>query len=407
MGAVKRLVPLAEGRKLIAELREKYYFNRGTEAVKIAEALNRELAEDLVSNGRSPPHDFASYDGYAMQSEDGGSYPLKIVHRIYAGDEYESLPRLRKGEAMAIATGAFLPKGADTVLRLEDAEVKDDLLYGIPIEKGTKVVKAGSNYEKGEVMLRRGQRLRPQEIGILHDLGIGKVKVYKKPRVAVFSTGDEVYKGLLRDTNAPMVMAFLQEWGCEAEYLGTVPDDLESTKEMFMKASEFDAAITSGGVSVGEKDYVLKAIEELGDLLLHKVKTRPGKPIAIGIIKDKPVFGLPGKPTGAFIASELNLKRYFLGNALRPNIKARIGEAIKLSVKDTDAADIANIVFVHRYNGTAYPVGFPDSHMRLIKPGELYNVSTIASSLRATIADGYVVVEKDLKKGEVVDVNLF
>ena len=102
-----------------------------------------------------------------------------------------------------------------------------------------------------------------------------------------------------------------------------------------------------------------------------------------------------------------NLKRYFLGNALRPNVRARIGEAINLSVKDTDAADIANIVFVHRYNGIAYPVGFPDSHMRLINPGELYNVSTIASSLRATIADGYVIVEKNLEKGEVVKVNLF
>ncbi len=404
---VKRLVPLEDGRRLIAELRGKYYFNRGTEGMKIAEVLNRELADNLVSKGRSPPHDFASYDGYAMCAVDCKSYPLKIVHKIYAGDGYESLPRLRKGEAMTIATGAFLPKGADTVLRLEDAKVEDDLLYGISIARGTKVVKAGSNYEKGNVMLRKGQKLRPQEIGLLHDLGVVKVRVYKKPRVAVFSTGDEVYNGLLRDTNAPMIMAFLQEWGCEAEYLGTVPDNLEKTKEIFLKASEFDAAITSGGVSVGEKDYVLRAMEELGELLLHKVKTRPGKPIAIGIIKDKPVFGLPGKPTGTFIAAELNLKRYFLGNALRPNVRARIGEAINLSVKDTDAADIANIVFVHRYNGIAYPVGFPDSHMRLINPGELYNVSTIASSLRATIADGYVIVEKNLEKGEVVKVNLF
>lgn len=407
MAEVLRLVPLEESTKLIARLREKYYFNRDTEVVKITEALNRELAEDLVSRDKSPPHDFASYDGYAMRAGDSKNYPLRIVHTIYAGDEYDSLPVLRKGEATAIATGAFLPRGADTVLRLEDARVEGNQLHGIPIKEGTKVVKAGSNYAKGELILGRGQRMRPQEIGLLHDLGVEEVKVHRKPRIGVFSTGDEVHKGLLRDTNAPMVMAFLQEWGCEAEYLGTVQDDLEATKEMFQRASEYDAAITSGGVSVGEKDYVLRAIEGLGELLLHKVKTRPGKPIAIGIINNKPVFGLPGKPTGAFVATELNLKRYFLGNSLRPNVKAQIGEAIRLSVKDTDAADIANIVFVHRSNGIAYPVGFPGSHMKLIKPGELYNVSTIASSLRATVADGYVIVERDLRKGEVVEVNLF
>lgn len=407
MNHVKRLIPLEEGRALLAELREKYYFNRETEVIRIEDALHRELAEDLVSEEPSPPYDFASYDGYAMRAEDWERYPLKIVHSIYAGDEFATLPILKKGEAMAIATGAFLPRGADTVLRLEDARVEGDLLYGTPIEPGTKVVKARSNYQKGEVILKRSQRLRPQEIGVLHDLGVKEIRVFKKPRVGVFSTGDEVHKGLLRDTNAPMVMAFLREWGCEASFLGTVSDDLEATKEMFLRASEYDATITSGGVSVGEKDYVLRAIEELGELLLHKVKTRPGKPLAVGIIKGKPVFGLPGKPTGAFIATELNLKRYFLGDTLRPSIKARIGEEIKLSIKDTDAADIANIVFVHRSNGTAYPVGFPESPMKLITPGELYNVSTIASSLRATIADGYVIVEQDLKKGEVVEVNLF
>lgn len=403
---VKRLVPLDESRALLARLREKYYFNRETEKIKVADALYRELAEDLISREASPPHDIASYDGYALRSRDSTSYPLRIVHRIYAGDDYDSLPVLRKGEAMAIATGAFLPRGADAVLRLEDARVKKNMLYGVPVKPGTKVVKAGSNFQKGEPVLKRRQRLRPQEIGVLHDLGIKKVRVFKKPRVAVFSTGDEVHKGLLRDTNAPMLMAFLSEWGCEASFLGTVPDDLEATKEMFLRASGYDATITSGGVSVGEKDYVLRAMEELGELLLHKVKTRPGKPLAIGVINGKPVFGLPGKPTGAFVAAELNLKKYFLGDAPRPSVRARIGEEIRLSTKDTDAADLANVVFVHRSNGVAYPVGFPKSPMRLIKPGELYNVSTIASSLRATIADGYVIVRRDLKKGELVEVNL-
>ncbi|MBI5253697.1 MAG: molybdopterin molybdotransferase MoeA [Euryarchaeota archaeon] len=404
---MRKLVPLDEAHALIDGLRKKFYFNREVETVSVEDVLGRELAEDIVAAEESPKYNFASYDGYAVRSEDCESYPLRIVHRTYAGDEKEDIPALNKGEAIAIATGAYLPEGADAVLRLEDARVEGNLLYGIPIKKWTKVVKAGSNYEKGDVVLRKFQRLRPQEIGVLHDMGVDRVKVFKKPRVAVFSTGDEVHKGLLRDTNSPMIVAFLKEWGCDAKFLGTIPDDLEATKQKFIEGSEYDATITSGGVSVGEKDYVLRAIEELGELLLHKVKTRPGKPLAVGIINGKPVFGLPGKPTGAFVAAELNLRRYFLGSAARPVFVSKIGEDIKLSTKDTDAADIANIVFVHRSNGIAYPVGFENSPMKLIRPGEFYNVSTIASSLRAANADGYVIAVRDLKKGETVEVNLF
>jgi len=404
---MKKFVPLDEAHALMDELRKKFYFNREVETVSVEDVLGRELAEDIVAAEASPKYNFASYDGYAMRSEDCESYPLRIVHSVYAGDEKEEIPALNKGEAMAIATGAYLPEGAEAVLRLEDARVEGNLLYGIPIKKWTKVVKAGSNYKKSDVVLRKFQRSRPQEIGILHDMGVEKVKVFKKPRVAVFSTGDEVHKGLLRDANSPMIMAFLKEWGCEAKFLGIIPDNLEATKQKFVEGSEYDATITSGGVSVGEKDYVLRAIEERGVLLLHKVKTRPGKPLAVGIINGKPVFGLPGKPTGAFVAAELNLRRYFLGNAARPTVTSEIGEDIKLSTKDTDAADVANIVFVHRYNGVAYPVGFENSPMKLIRSGEIYNVSTIASSLRAANADGYVIVSRDLRKGETVEVNLF
>jgi molybdenum cofactor synthesis domain-containing protein len=403
----KRLINLKESHALLDELRKKYYFRRKTEFINIDESLNRELAEDLVSQGISPPHNLASYDGYALQAEDSQSYPLKIVYKIYAGEKSNNIPMLRKGEAMAIATGAFLPKGSNAVLRLEDAEIKGNLLFGVAIKKGTKVVKAGSNYKKGDMILTKGHRIRPQEVGLLNDLNIDKVKVFKKPIVAIFSTGNEICNGINRDINAPMIMAFLKEWGCKVNYLGAVPDDLEKIKKVLLKTTKYDATITSGGVSVGEKDYTLKAMNELGNMILYKVKTRPGKPIAIGIINDRPVFGLPGKPTGAFTAIELNLKRYFLGNIFKPTLKAKIGETIKLNVKDTDTMDMANIVFVHCKNGTAYPVGFPKSHMRLINPGELYNVSTIASSIRATIADGYTIVKNDLNKGNVVEVTLF
>ena len=141
--------------------------------------------------------------------------------------------------------------------------------------------------------------------------------------------------------------------------------------------------------------------------MLYKVKTRPGKPIAVGIIKSTPVFALPGKPTGALVAAQLHLRRYFLGRGEEPFVYARITEDILLSTKDTDAADIANLVFVRLENGDAKPIGFEGSEMPLMKRGEKYNVSAIASNLRSTLVDGYAIVERDTKRGEVVKVHLF
>jgi molybdenum cofactor synthesis domain-containing protein len=406
---MEKLVPLSRAREIIDTLRERSYFNRETEVVRVElSLLGRELAEDVLATEDSPPHDIASYDGYAMRSEDAERYPLRVVGSIYAGDAYESLPELRKGEAMYIATGAFLPPGADCVLRLEDARLEGELLYGIPIEKGTKVVPQGSNYRRGEIILRAKTRIRAQEFGILKGLGIEEVEVYCKPRVAVFATGNEIARGLLRDVNSFVVMALLEQWGCETSYLGVIEDDYEATKQALASAAKrYDCVVTSGGVSVGKRDYVLRAIEELGEVVLYKVKTRPGKPIAVGIIENTPIFALPGKPTGALVAAQLHLRRYFLGSVEEPFIYARITEDILLSTKDTDAADIANLVFVHLENGYAKPIGFEGSEMPLMKSGEKYNVSAIASNLRSALVDGYAIIERDTRRGEEIKVHLF
>ncbi len=399
-----KLISLGELRNILRELRGEYYFRRGVEKVPIGEALGRELAEDVKAMEASPKRHIASFDGYAIRAEDSRSYPLRVTGRIYAGETDEI--SLRKGEAAAIATGAYLPEGTDTVLRLEDARLENGLLYGLPLEPWTKVVKAGSNYRAGETVLRKGERVRPQEVGILAGLGLEEAAVYKKPRVAVFSTGDEICRGVLKDTNGPMAMAFLREWGCEPVFLGSVPDDLEGLKAKLLEGARYDAAVTSGGVSVGEKDYLLKALGEVGKVILHKVKTRPGKPLAVGIVGDKPVFSLPGKPTGAFVALELGVRSYFLGDLGRPIARARLGEEVRLSTKDTDAPDTVNILFVLRRNGTAIPMGYERSPIVLVPRGGLYNVSSIASSLRSAVADGYVLAQRDMKRGEEVEVNL-
>jgi len=406
---MEKLVTLKRAREIINSLRERCYFNRTTELVEVdTSLLGRELARDVPAPEDSPPHDIASYDGYAMRSDDAKRYPLRIVGSVYAGDAYETLPELGEGEAVYVATGAFLPPGADCVLRLEDARVEGDLLYGIDIQRGTKVVPRGSNYRKGEVVLRAKTRIRAQEFGILHGLGVDRVEVFRRPRVAVFATGNEIARGIIRDVNSFVVLALLEQWGCEAEYLGAIEDDYDATVSAISRAAEeYDCVVTSGGVSVGRRDYVLRAIEELGDVLLYKVKTRPGKPVAVGVVGEKPVFALPGKPTGALVAALLHLRRYFLGRGEEPFVFARITEDILLSTKDTDAPDIANLVFVHLENGSARPIGFPGSEMPLMKRGERYNVSAIASNLRSALVDGYAIVERDTRRGEQVKVHLF
>ncbi|WP_456474448.1 molybdopterin molybdotransferase MoeA [Candidatus Pyrohabitans sp.] len=406
---MEKLVPLSRAREIVDTLRERLYFNRETEVAGVElQLIGRELAEDVLATEDSPGHAIASYDGYAMRSRDAERYPLRVVGSIYAGDAFEALPELHEGEAMYIATGAFLPPGADCVLRLEDARLEGDKLYGIPIEKGTKVVPQGSNYRRGEVILRAESRIRAQEFGILKGMGIEEVEVYRRPRVAVLATGNEIARGLLRDINSFVVMAMLEQWGCETTYLGVVEDDYEAMKQALLEASQrYDCVVTSGGVSVGRRDYVLRAIEEMGEVVLYKVKTRPGKPIAVGIINKTPIFALPGKPTGALVAAQLHLRRYFLGRIEEPFLYAGITEDILLSTKDTDAADIANLVFVHLENGYARPVGFEGSEMPLMKSGDKYNVSAIASNLRSALVDGYAIIERDTRRGEKIKVHFF
>ncbi len=406
---METLVPLLRARELVDALRERYYFNRPCEAVRVDTSLpGRELSKDVVAAEDSPPRDIASYDGYAMRSIDAEHYPLRIVGSIYAGDAYETLPQLRRGEAMYIATGAFLPPGADCVLRLEDARVEGDRLYGVPIEKGTKVVPRGSNYRRGEVILKAKTRIRAQEFGILCGMGIEEVEVYRRPRVAVLATGNEIARGIIRDINSFVVLALLEKWGCETDYLGAIQDDYGTTRRAIAEAAEhYDCVVTSGGVSVGKRDYVLRAIEELGRVVFYKVRTRPGKPIAVGVVENTPVFALPGKPTGALVAAQLHLRRYFLGRVEEPFLYARITEDILLSRKDTDSPDIANLVFVHLEDGLAKPVGFEGSEMPLMKRGDKYNVSAIASNLRSALVDGYAILERDTRRGERVKVHLF
>ncbi len=393
------MVSIDDSISFMKKLREKFYYNRGVEEINVDEALDRELAEDIVSPVTLPKHDLATMDGYAIRSSD--SYPLKIVGSIYAGNESDT--KLNKGEAFYITTGAALPRGADAVLKVELAEVKGSLLYGKKIKSGTYVLKRGSEVKEGEVVIEAKRRIGPQEIAVLHSLGIKKVKVYRKMRVAVFSNGDEIKRGMRNDTNGPMIMSFLRKWGHEPAFLGITDDSYEEIREMIIEGTkEYDAVVTSGGVSVGRKDYVIKVLKEEGDLLLYRVKQRPGKPLAIGIVNNKPVFALPGKPAGAFISMMFALRAFFYGDIPFPKIRAKIAHEVKIPTKG-----FTYIVFVKIADGKAFPVGYVDSPVRLLPKGDKYAVSLISQMTRTVLADGFLLTERDLEEGEEVEVNLY
>ncbi|MFQ5974883.1 MAG: molybdopterin molybdotransferase MoeA [Candidatus Hydrothermarchaeales archaeon] len=397
-----KLAPLKEAQQFIDELRGRYYFKRDIETVEVGDALGRELAESIISKKASPKYNVSTMDGYAINYED--DYPLKVVGDIHAGEE--DVPKLKRGTAVWIATGARLPDEANAVLRVEDAKVKNGELFGPKLDDWKYIIRKGTDYKKGELILDLKTRVGPHIIAILHNLGVSKVKVFKRIKVGVFSTGDEIFKGLIHDTNGPMIMAFLKEWGCDADYLGTIPDDFEITKKMLLEATKYDVIVTSGGVSVGRRDFVIKAIEDIGEVLLHKVKTRPGKPMVVGLIKETPVFALPGKPTGSFVAVELNLRRYILGNMPRPKMQCVCSKEVNLP-KEKETLGATYITFAHIREGKAHPIGYRGSSIQLFSSKSEYGVSIVASSQRAMVADGYIMTDKKINEGDTVEVNLF
>jgi molybdopterin molybdotransferase len=389
---VKTITTLKEALEKIKQLKSTYYFRRESEHVSIPESVGRELSENIVADYMSPAFDIAAMDGFAIHSED--VYPLKIKGSVYAGDQRA---QIKRGEAMAIATGAILPEGADALLKIEEAEVKKDLLFGKNLMKWENVFREGADYHAGDRIFERNHRIMPQSAALLYSLGVEKVPVYKKIRAGIISTGTEIFNGLIKNTSSVLIQGFLKELGCESTFIGAVPDDYNKTKKMLLEACEkYDIVFTTGGVSVGERDFVAYIIAEAGELLFHRVAIRPGKPLAVGIVNETPVFALPGKPTGAFTALEMVVRRYFryLPRAMRRFV---INEDVVLPEKNFEY-----IFFVKIAHNTASSMG---REMKLFD-GE-YNTAIISASPRSSVVEGYVITNRDIGKGEEVNVYLF
>ena len=315
----------------------------GTELVELAATLGRVLAEPVVSRRELPPWPNSSMDGYAIRAADtrAGSAELEVVGRIIAG----SLPvrTLKAGEAMRIFTGAPLPDGADAIVPQEDVTGDGErVTVGKRVEPGAFVRPAGEDIRAGDIVVDAGQTISAAEIGVLAALGYARVRVHRRPRVAVLSTGNELADlgtepgpGQIPNTNTYSLMAQVVEAGAEPVSLGVVPDRLEAIVERIRWAASADVLVSSAGVSVGELDLVREALVQCGaELHLWKVAMRPGKPITFGSLEDRPVFGLPGNPVSAMVTFELFVRpalRKMAGCLAvdRPRIWARVLEPIR------------------------------------------------------------------------------
>ncbi len=281
------------------------------ERLHIRQALGRVLAADVISPVDVPGHDNSAMDGYAVRFADlkpDAEANLKLIGTAFAGKPFDG--KISTGETVRIMTGAVIPQGADTVIMQERAKASGDnvSVTAVP-QAGTNTRKAGEDLKKGEPALNKGQLVRPAELGLMASLGIGEVSVYRRLRVAFFSTGDELVSigqplgpGQIYDSNRYTLYGMLTRAGCELLDMGVIRDTPEAIEKAFAEASEAaDVIITSGGVSVGEADYVKQILDRLGEVLFWKIAMKPGRPMAYGKIGGAHFFGLPGNPVAVMV----------------------------------------------------------------------------------------------------------
>ncbi|GAB5452865.1 MAG: molybdopterin molybdotransferase MoeA [Halioglobus sp.] len=303
-------------------------------------AGGRVLAKDVTSTLDVPGADNSAMDGYALRAGDAGS-PLPVVQRIAAGAVGAAL---QPGSAARIFTGAPLPAGADAVVMQENCSEKEGVLFvDTAVKVGENMRPRGQDIAAGAMVLSRGRRLRPQDLGLLASVGQAEVLVYRPLRVAILSTGDELVEpgqplhgpAQLYNSNRYTLTGLLHGLGMEVIDLGIVPDDPEATAlALEQGAAQADCVISSGGVSVGEEDHVKSQVEALGELTLWKLAIKPGKPLAFGAVAETPFIGLPGNPTSVFvtfclIARPFLLKRQGVQESAAVRLTARAAFEVK------------------------------------------------------------------------------
>lgn len=365
------------------------------EPLPIEDCDSRIIAEDITAAVDVPYYRRAAMDGFAVMASDtlGAGSGSPVILRLGRSIE--------KGICVRVHTGSPMPEGADAVVMVEDTALhSENVEIFTQMHPFKNMGEIGEDIQKGEIILKKGQKLRPCDIAVLASTGIKNIKVFRKPLVAIIPTGEELVsrgtrklkEGEVYETNGLMASLYIKKWGGTARLLDIVTDAPEKIKEAVMSALNADMIIISGGTSVGKRDYVPSVVESTGKLLVHGAGISPGKPTALGIIKGKPVVCMPGYPVAGLVALY-----YFARPALRklghmPDEPDRRVRAV-LSGKIASRIGYKTFARVKLSNGKAIPLATSGA-------GILSSVSK---------ADGFVIIPENVEgygKGEEVDVVL-
>jgi molybdopterin molybdotransferase len=368
-----------------------------TEVTDLGNTLGRVLAEDVISTINVPGYDNSAMDGYAVRSvectEPGVS--LTVSQRIPAG---QIGIKLEAGTAARIFTGAPVPEGADAVVMQEQCQQQGDVVtVNTAVKAGDNVRRAGEDIEKGSVILKAGTRIRPQEQGLMASIGQARVTVKRRLKVAIFFTGDELVepgnelaRGQIYNSNRYTLNGLLQSAGCEVTDFGIVPDTLDATLDVLKRAAaDADLVLTSGGVSVGEEDYVRIALEQLGELSMWRINMKPGKPVAFGKVDNALFMGLPGNPVSVFVtfiifARPLIVKMQGAEKYLSNQLSIRSGfewkgmkrqEYLRVRVRQDESGACAEI-YPHQGSGVLSSTSWADG-LVVVEPGKAINAGDV------------------------------
>jgi len=382
----------------------------GAERVQLVDALDRVLAQKVVALHDSPPFSRGAMDGYALKGENtfGASQTnpiyFKLKGKVLTGETMNL--RIHEFEAARIMTGAPMPEGANAVAMFEYVkEIEDEIEVLKPVTPGKNVSLKGEDVKKGDVLLRKGRKIKPQDVAIMATMGAAELPVYRQPTVGIIATGDELREpgSMLRsaeiyNANSYALHALVERSGGLPEIRGIVGDDYEGMKGAVRNALRADLVLISGATSVGERDFIPKVTADLGEVLIHGVAMRPGEPTGFGVVDDKLVFMLPGYPVAAIFAYETFVRPVL--EKMQGLETSRIYPKIRGQLKRKIASELGRRDYVRvRLDFTG--------EQPMVEPIRTSGSGIISSLVRA---DGFVVVPENtegLEQGTIVEVNVF
>ncbi|MHB2019865.1 MAG: molybdopterin molybdotransferase MoeA [Candidatus Xenobia bacterium] len=395
MRPLQTLIPVEDAHRLLEQATRPV---TGVETVPLVSACGRVLAEAVRAAGDVPPFSRAAMDGYAVRSGDTPGR-LRCVEAVHAGEVAQA--RVEAGQCIEIATGAPMPAGADAVVKVEDtARDGDQIEMRVAVKAGQAVARQGSDITAGDLVLAEGTELNPSRVGALAALGRSEVKVWRRPRVSLATTGNEIVEpgkplapGQIYNVNAYTLAALLGQAGCETRVLRTAEDRIEAVRDVLRQAlQDADLVVLTGGSSVGEKDLLQDVFGAEGEILFHGIAIKPGKPTMLAVVNGVPVVGMPGYPTSCLSNGYIFLLPLVARMAHRaapsaPRVIVDLGEAVK-----------------------SEPGKFQVLTMR-VRDGQAFNAFKESGAITSMSgADGYIEIPAEvssMEAGTPVEVTLF